>query len=383
MIRKMIIGAAIIAASTTSLFAQPAEPEPGMRWVINPETSDEFKGAEFDSQKWYNADPNSWLGRAPGYFEAKSTSIADGKLQLTVDILDKPLEINGETFTHRGAHVYSKAVLLPGCYVECSMKANKTFMSSTFWLITTQKNREGCDARTTELDIQECIGFPDDNKTISRMGSNTHSRGIPEGCDYESGSVGNNCVVDGKVYADFHTYAVWWKSPSEILFYLDGAYQYTINPVAPFDLPMGVKMVCETYNWSLAPEDGGMTGSFDERTTSYDWVRCYNSIPVDQKQSKAESKHNEIFEESLSFADNQHTLSADNPQINICYSSKIGGEVEVKVKSESGDIVASKKSNVYSGMGNIPIAFPSLKSGVYQVIATFNGQSAVQFVDIK
>ncbi len=383
MIRKMIIGAAIIAVSTSNLFAQPSEPESGMRWVINPETSDEFDGIEFDSQKWYNADPNSWRGRAPGYFEAKSTSIADGKLRLTVDILDNPIEINGQTFTHRGAHVYSKAVLLPGCYVECSMKANKTFMSSTFWLITTQKDREGCDRRTTELDIQECIGFPDDNHTISRMGSNTHSRDIPEGCDYESGSVGDNGVVKGKVYEDFHIYAVWWKSPSELLFYLDGEFQYTINPAAPFDLPMGVKMVCETYNWSKAPEDGGMTGSFDDRTTAYDWVRCYSSIPVDQKQSKEESKYNEIFDESLSFAENQHTLSSTAPQINICYSSKIGGEIEVKVKDESGDIVASKKSVAYSGMGNIPIAFPSLKSGIYQVIATFNDKSAVQFVDIK
>ncbi len=383
MIRKTCLCAMLIAACTVNLFAQPSEPEAGMRWVVNPETSDEFNDVEFDIDKWYNADPNSWRGRAPGYFEAKSTSIADGKLKLTVDMLDEPIDFGRQTFTHRGAHVYSKATLLPGCYVECSMKANKTFMSSTFWLITTTKDREGCDRRTTELDIQECIGYPDDNHTISRMGSNTHSRGLPEGCTYEAGSVGNNAVVKGKVYEDYHIYAVWWKSPTELLFYLDGEYQYTITPVAPFDLPMGVKMVCETYNWSKAPEDGGMNGSFEDRSTSYDWVRCYNSIPIDQKQSKEESKYNEIFEESLSFAVDQHTLSASAPALNVCYSSKVGGEIAIQVKDESGKIVASQKSKVYSGMGSVPFEFSALDKGIYQAVTTFNGKSAVQFVDLK
>ncbi|MFI3248410.1 MAG: family 16 glycosylhydrolase [Rikenellaceae bacterium] len=383
MIRKLYLSAALIAACSMNLLAQPAQPEAGMRWVINPETSDEFEQAGFDYDKWYNVDPNSWRGRAPGFFEAEATSIADGKLRLTVDILEKPIMFGGQEFTHRGAHVYSKAKLLPGSYAECSMKANKTFMSSTFWLITAGKDREGCDSRTTELDIQECIGFPADNHTIRRMGSNTHSRDIPEGCNYEKGSKGNNAVVDGDVTEDFHTYAAWWKSPTEIIFYLDGEYAGTVNPAAPFDLPMAVKLVCETYNWSKAPEDGGMTGSFEDRTTSYEWVRCYTSIPIDQKLSKGENAYNSIFEEGVSFVNGQTNLSAANPKINVCYSSSKGGKLSVEIKSESGECVASERYSTYSGMGNVPFEFSAVDAGKYQVVATSNGKSAMQSVDIK
>lgn len=302
-------------------------------------------------------------------------SLANGELRLTVDLLKEPITFGGERFTHRGAHVYSKAKLLPGSYAECSMKANKTFMSSTFWLITGGKDREGCDQRTTELDIQECIGFPYDNHTIRRMGSNTHSRDIPEGCDYQKGSVAHNAEVDGNVTEDFHTYAAWWKSPTEILFYLDGEYQGTVTPAAPFDLPMAVKLVCETYNWSEAPEDGGMTGSFEDRTTSYEWVRCYTAIPIEQKQSKVEERYNAIFEQSVSFVDGQETLSASDPVINVCYSSNKGGKLTVTIKEKSGKSVDIQKRSIYSGAGNVPFNFSTIDAGDYQVIATLNGVS--------
>ncbi len=31
----------------------------------------------------------------------------------------------------------------------------------------------------------------------------------------------------------------------------------------------------ETYDWKPVPADGGMTGSFEDRITSYDWVRTW------------------------------------------------------------------------------------------------------------
>ena len=54
-------------------------------------------------------------------------------------------------------------------------------MSSTFWLINNQKDGEGCDVRTTELDIQECVGQVTTDQDWAQqkfreMGSNTHSR---------------------------------------------------------------------------------------------------------------------------------------------------------------------------------------------------------------
>ncbi len=379
--KKLTLLTVMLTALSVNIFAQPAEPEPGMRWVIDEATSDEFEG-EFDHDKWYNSDPKSWRGRVPGFFLPESMSVADGKLKLTCDILKKPIIFNKQEFTHRGAHIYSKASLLPGSYAECSMKANKTFMSSTFWLISVAKENEGCNKRTTELDIQECVGFPETQKKITQMGSNTHSRGIPKGCDVPTGSIGNHCEIGAKAYEDFHTYAAWWKSPTEILFYLDGEYKYTVNPKAEFNIPMVVKMVCETYNWSKPPKDGGMTGTFEERTTSYEWVRCYNSIPVGSKQSKSKSALNAIFEESVKFPTDKEQVTAK--QINVCYSSKSEGSLTLSLKNESGKVVATTKSKVYSGMGNVPMKFKKpIPAGKYTATASLGSKHCVQEVTVK
>jgi hypothetical protein len=38
---------------------------------------------------------------------------------------------------------------------------------------------------------------------------------------------------------------------------------------------MFLRLVVETYNWNKAPEDGGMSGSVEDRTTTYNWVRSW------------------------------------------------------------------------------------------------------------
>ena len=168
-------------------------------------------------------------------------------------------------------------------YYETEMKANKTFMSSTFWLINEGKNVKGCDKRTTELDIQECVGqITNPAKWMENfdqaMNSNTHSRNIPEGCEYLSGSNKSGALTNGKVYDDFHVYGVWWKSKDEVLFFLDGKFQAKVKPPADYDIEMFLRLVVETYNWNKAPEDGGMLGSIEDRTTTYNWVRSWKLV---------------------------------------------------------------------------------------------------------
>lgn len=256
--------------------SQPPKAEKGYKWQIVKELSDEFDGNSLDEVKWANADPERWRGRSPGLFMAEAVTVKDGKMRITADKLKKPVG----KFTHKGGHVYSKGKVQPGSYIECRMKANKTFMSSTFWLNNYTDETTGCQSRVTELDVQECIGYPFDHKKTSQMGSNTHSRSIPKECtQHEPGSVGNHCETPGKVYDNYFTYGVWWKGPRELLFYLNGEYKYTITPKADFDISTHIKLVVETYNWSPVPEDGGMTGTFEERTTFYDWVRTWECVP--------------------------------------------------------------------------------------------------------
>lgn len=154
----------------------------------------------------------------------------------------------------------------------------ETFMLSTFWLINNRNDGTSCDKRTTELDIQECVGqittganwAKDFNK---EMYSNTHSRNA-ECSETNEGTIGNTTIAEF-AYEDYHIYAAWWKGPAEVLFFLDGELVKTVNPVEKFDLPMYCRLVTETYYWNPAPTDGGVIGILDEKTTKYDWVRTW------------------------------------------------------------------------------------------------------------
>lgn len=71
-------------------------------------------------------------------------------------------------------------------------------------------------------------------------------------------------------------YGCWWKSPTEMLFFLDGKFVYKITPPTAFDLEGHITMAIETYDWN--PIDGDElfnNGSADELTTKYDWVRVW------------------------------------------------------------------------------------------------------------
>ncbi len=268
------------APSESMPFFVNENPTPdGKTWNKIENLSDEFSGDTFDNSKWQNTDSNRWVGRPPGIFKENTVTQSDGTLKLTAYKLDAPETVNGNTFTHAGSNIYSKNSATVGTYIECKMKANKTFMSSTFWLINRRSAGTGCDVRVTELDIQECVGYINTTANWAQsfdasIHSNTHSR--QTSCDETpTGSEGNDAPLGSKVYDDYHVYGCWWKSATEVEVYLDGKKVYTITPKANFDLPMELRMVVETYDWNPVPSDGGMTGSEADRTTYYDWVRTW------------------------------------------------------------------------------------------------------------
>jgi len=270
-------------------FLADQNPKPaGQRWVLVDQLSDEFDGTSLDDSKWKNTDPSRWIGRAPGIFKKDTVSVQDGQLHLTCNILDQPEEHRGKTFTHAGSNLTSITPAQVGYYFEARMKANQTFMSSTFWLICKKYQQQGCDRRVTELDIQECVGQITSKDNWAQhydkaMNSNTHSRGVS--CGEPEGSVGDKVALDEKASKTYHVYGAWWKSPTEIQFFLDGKFVYRITPVVDFDIEMYLKLVCETYDWNPVPEDGGMNGSRAERTTYFDWVRTWELSPLPKKES--------------------------------------------------------------------------------------------------
>ncbi len=260
----------------TQVIAQPTPP-PGKKWQKIENMSDEFNGSSLDFSKWDDQSPQ-WAGRVPGLFTKNAVTVADGNLRLTAGLLPSPQG----NYTHQGALVRSKNKTTYG-YFETKMKANKTFMSSTFWLINKRSDNSGCDARVTELDITETVGTNTGganwiNNTIKQMNSNTHSRNTS--CNNTPiGSKGNKVALGRNSYEGYHIYGVWWKSATELLFYLDNKFVYSITPPANFNIDMYLRMVVETYDWN-PPKAGsdGINGSFENRTTYYDWTRSWKLV---------------------------------------------------------------------------------------------------------
>lgn len=250
----------------------------GRKWKIVDELSDEFDATEVNLDKW-QVEPYGndwvWIGRPPALFRKENISLKDDKLCVTVGKLDSTRIINDKTFTHEGGLVRSLVPGKVGMYFECKMKANKTVMSSTFWLMT----KYDCHKKL-ETDIQECVGRTTELTEDWAQGWDSiyHSNAIhrPTECveklqlqDFKKLAIPN--------HERYYIYAAWWKSPEEIQFFLDGEYQYSIHPEVEWDMPAFIHMAIETYSWNPIPEDGGLVekGTWDERTTQYEWVRTW------------------------------------------------------------------------------------------------------------
>lgn len=278
-----LLSTEISFAQKSPVFLKGEDPKSSnQKWELNRNMSDEFKGNKINKTKWFVTKATGWVGRAPGLFIDDAVQVKDGELQITNSLLPKPVTVNGSVFTHGCGLVASKYGAKYG-YYETSMKANKTFLSSTFWLINHSGNQTGCDKRTTELDVQECVGQVTGTAKFAqnadqRMGSNTHSRNIPVGCDYEKGSAPHNAAMKGKAYDDYHVYGVWWKSKDEVQFFLDGKMVGSVTPPADFNIEMHLRMVTEAYDWNPVPADGGLTGTKEDRTTYYKWVRSWKLV---------------------------------------------------------------------------------------------------------
>lgn len=335
----------LFSTVTTGLKAQTPTPPNGKKWQKIDAISDEFNGNSLNTSKWTINDPQ-WEGRRPGRFEESSVAVSDGKLKITASKKNNPY--NG--WTHNGGLVRSKTRNLYG-YYEARMKANKTFMSSTFWLINKRNEFTGCDYRTTELDVTENIGRNTGgqswiDRNMVTLNANTHSRGTS--CSSTPvGIRGNKADIGEPAYAGYNTYGVWWKNAKECLFYLDGNFVFKINPAADFNLPMYLRMVVETYDWN-PPKAGqdGMNDSVANRTTYYDWVRSYELVDDD-----GSSEEND----TVAFINPSTTIQPQSSYtFNVNYEASIDREIVVEFWS-STNWIAQKNVTVTKGSGTASI----------------------------
>lgn len=293
----------------------------GKQLTFNAGMSDEFNyTGQASATKWEVSDPPNtshlWHGRFPGHFDSDAVSVSGGKLRIVASQKNKWLKDydgNWKTFTHQGGLVHSKQAGSYG-YYEAKIKGNKTFMSTTFWLIT-----KGCSSgRGTELDILETFGVATQNsngvKTVGmenftkRMNCNTHGFGCPGRTNNQESGTGAflDATNTAKTSDAEHIYGALWLNANKVIFYLDGKKIGEVVPHTNFDMQMHLKMVVEAYDWNR-PKSGsdGMNASLADRTTTYDYVRVWKleNAPIAQTY--------------FSGADGLYTITTQNTNQNL------------------------------------------------------------------
>lgn len=271
MITRLLI---LFCCLSFTLIAQPPAPT-GYKWVLNSEFSDEFEGDQLDTTKWFDRSPYWVNGRPPATFRASTVSVKDGNLQ----IRNQPLVPATNKYHIAGGAVASKSKQGHYGYYEARMKASGISMSSTFWM-KAKYTVGDCERAHQELDIVEAIGMQKKGHDLHNfMRSNTHIFQWDCANNKQVLSRGGNCPVVPPVHKAYHTYGCWWVDANTIHFYLDGAYQFTINPKQPFDHPMYMHLVTETYNWETPPTVEELLND-EINTTYYEYIRSYTLVPA-------------------------------------------------------------------------------------------------------
>ena len=372
----------IFFQSLAQTHSGPPEPPVGKRWVINPDFSDEFNGAELDASKWLDYHPK-WKGREPGIFLPSQVSVKDGYLQIKGEKLkrDTIIKSNGKEyiFNIAGGAVVSKKEVFLG-YYECRLKAAATTMSSTFWFSSKEsyEGPNGCDRYNLEWDIQECIGRTGDfNGKFFSNGMNSNGHFWYSDCDNERHNLIASSVKftnDELASENFHVYGGWWRDESSASFYYDNSRPKHIKfydkvKKKPFDQPMVMRLVSETYPfpWIELPTDEELADP-TKNTVYYDWVRGYKLVDV------ADEHINQDYEIGLKLYDEVVNFPVHETQLELLKTNAIKlplsfkanekrtihiiiSETMDRTKVKADKKVATMTFDVYPGYGNMEVVF--------------------------
>ncbi|MEM9917245.1 MAG: family 16 glycosylhydrolase [Bacteroidota bacterium] len=270
---KQLLPIFLLTLNVLAVKAQLPEPPKGYHWEKNSEFSDEFNEAQLDNTKWYDRSPYWVHGRPPATFRASAVSVQNGMLQ----IKNQPLVPKDEKYHIAGGAVASVSKQALFGYYEVRMKASSISMSSTFWLKNKPESPD-CPREQQELDIVEAVGMKKRGYDFNNyMKSNSHI--FRWDCDGKKTvlSEGGQCEIVPPASEAFHNYACWWVDENTLKFYLDGEHKFTVHPKKPFDRPMYMHLVTETYNWEDPPTTEELTNDAIN-TTYYDWIRSYKLV---------------------------------------------------------------------------------------------------------
>lgn len=369
-------------------------PPTGQRWIVNDMFTDDFNASELDESKWINPHP-TWKGREPGLFEEERVSFKDGCMVLEGIKMNNPIVVNGTEFNISCAAVVSKEEKAHYGYYECRFKANKTTLSSTFWLSnrsgkfpTDGKQPEGAAPGMfkQELDICECIGRTGDfngNFFYKGMNSNVHYWFTPEGENVQKDIRAKETRLyreDGGVPSDdFNVYGCWWKDKSSATFYLNNTqsgsvefYNRDTNDPFYFTEPMGVNMVVETYPypWIELPSDEELADETMNKTY-YDWVRAYTLIDINVE---TEESPNKVFGNNINITNKENRILKNKENkysTELIYTADYNCNAVVIIYNKDKKEICRNSRKLFAGYAsfNLEYSVEYEKDKVYYIVA--------------
>ncbi|GGB10988.1 RICIN domain-containing protein [Agarivorans gilvus] len=285
---------ASLAANDWDTIPIPANPGTGYVWELQEAYSDSFnysgKTNEFTS-KWNDSYFKSWTGPGLTHWDSSESWVADGNLIVSASRRQGTDKVNAGVIT-------SKTKVKYPIFLEASIKVSNLELSSNFWLLSENDERE--------IDILEVYGGAADTWYAKNMSTNFHV--------FIRDAASNQIISDfndqthnepswGTYWRDgFHRFAAYWKSPTEVTFYIDGQqtpegswaqvvmkdkdYTGAVLDKSVYNLNQEAFIIIDTEDHSWRSEMGIIASDTDLADNSknkmyVDWVRVYKPVTDD------------------------------------------------------------------------------------------------------
>jgi len=267
-------------------------------WIKYELMSDEFKGTELDSNKWYATNPE-WLGRQPAYFYPGNVNVSDGKLHLTMRKQEVPeMPKNKGYHTYTSAAVQSKTRVKYG-YFEVKCRPMKSHGSSSFWFY------DNTPEWWTEIDVFEIGGGA--LKFEKKYNMNVHVFRTP--IEKKHWSMHGEWIAPSNLADDYHIYGLEWDK-DKIKWYFDGVPVRRVENTH-WHQPLTLNFDSETMpKWFGLPKDSDLPSTY-----SIEYVRAWKKEVVDDSRLGA------------AFEINPATVDSREEFENIANSLKPGDEL--------------------------------------------------------
>lgn len=344
------------------------EPPVGKRWITVSSLTDDFEGTTVNTNKWttdHNVHPVLvWPGRPPAVFHPDKVTVDSGRVTIEVGKLPEPMVVfkygRNITYEYYGGCIRGFTPVKTGMFFECEAKMNKTEMGGGFWMA----GRPPC-GKVHEIDITESVG-----RITSQTASWAkdwdyimHSNSFYKKSDCsEQVQTSNKINLPTKNHERFYRYGFWWKSPKELLFYVDGEYAYSIEPPNNADHELYLQYDIEAYDWNPFPSDGGRVtnGSLEERTTHLNYIHTFKMVDVDDPNEShpQEVEIFNIYSEELLLSNELSILTADTKlSIPLTYKTNEDREIHLRLVNGAGTLVGEALGLAYAGYANMVFDF--------------------------